>query len=80
MRQGTGKDDPALAETTWPMPDGERFTDAVWRLLYASPSDQDRVMLAAMINAYVSLITDSTTTQQTKRLAALRRVYRRRRS
>lgn len=79
MKFATGKDDPALAETAWPMPpadDAER--DVEWLLRYGAPTRSDMLAAAEVFSAYLALIADGTTARQTKRLAALRRVHRRR--
>lgn len=82
MTRATGKDDPALAETTWPMPDMPGDDDSEvsleWKLRHVEPSRADLTAAAGILAAYHALITDGTTTQQIKRLAALRRVHRRR--
>lgn len=77
MKRATGADHYALEGTTWPLPDDE-MAMLVHHLSWSNPIDKDRgVTAAAIITAYRSLIMDGTTAQQTKRLAALRRVHRR---
>ena len=77
-RYVTGKDDPALADTAWPMPETDPEVCGVeWRLRYGRP-DEVAGSAAVIVAAYFALITEGTTTQQLKRLAALRRVHRRR--
>ena len=76
MKRATGADDPALAETTWPLPDDE-MAMLVHHLSYGNLDEARGRRAAGIITAYRSLIMDSTTAQQTKRLAALRRVHRR---
>lgn len=76
MRAG-GADDPALAETSWPLPPPIE-ADLAWRLRFGRLSHADRLFLAEILGAYRTLICGGTTTQQTRRLAALRRVWRRR--
>lgn len=75
MSNATGADDPVLAETSWPMPGA---TDLEWVLRYGTPTRQDLLGAADIIAAYRALIVDSSTEQQQHRLAALRRVYRKR--
>jgi hypothetical protein len=78
--RATGDDDPALAETTWPMP-GLLFTDVNHKLCWAQDSTRDeRSFAAAVMAAYRALICDGTTEQQVTRLRALRRVQAKRRS
>lgn len=77
----TGKDDPALRETSWPMPATETASNEdrlEWRLRYGSPSRSDILAAVEILAAYRVLIVDSSTEQQQHRLAALRRVYRQR--
>jgi hypothetical protein len=77
----TGADDPALLETSWPMP-GADETDGAdsleWTLRYGEPTRSDLLAAADRLRAYRALICDSHTEQQQHRLAALRRVYRKR--
>lgn len=80
MMRADGRDDPVLAQTAWPLPDaGEADHDSLeWRLRYGQPDRSTLLAAAGIVAAYGALIADGTTTQQTRRLAALRRVYRRR--
>lgn len=79
MKRATGDDDLALDETTWPMPDTDPNELGVeWFLRYSANPATVRFAAAEIVAAYHALITDGTTTQQLKRLAALRRVHRRR--
>lgn len=74
----TGKDDPALVETVWPLlPHLHR--DVEWLLRYGTPTRSDMLAAASVIAAYRALIEDGTTREQVGRLAALRRVAKRRR-
>ena len=73
MKFASGKDDPALAETSWPLP----ADDIEGQLRYGNPSRTALLSAAGILAAYRALIEDGTTAQQTKRLAALRRVHRR---
>lgn len=79
MKFATGKDDPALHQTSWPLPDVyDDHTDSIdHQLIYGTPNQSALLGAAAIVAAYRALIEDGTTAQQTKRLAALRRVYRR---
>lgn len=79
MRFARGADDPALAETSWPLPDhGDDNRDGIERQLrYGTPDRTTLLCAAEIVAAYGALIEDGTTTQQVKRLAALRRVNRR---
>lgn len=82
MTRATGADDPALAETSWPLPDeiyDEDRDDLQHALRYGTPTRSQLLEAAGRIAAYGALICDGTTTRQTERLAALRRVWRRRR-
>lgn len=77
MKRATGDDDLVLAETSWPLPD-DGMSMLVHHMSWNNPIGKDRgVTAAAIITAYRALIMDGTTAQQTKRLAALRRVHRR---
>ncbi len=80
MMRADGRDDPSLAQTAWPLPDaGESDRDSIESQLRYGQSDRGTLLAAAgIVTAYGALIADGTTTQQTRRLAALRRVYRRR--
>lgn len=85
-RRATGADDPALANTTWPLPDdpvlgSSTFSDDTleWNLRYGRPSKITLLEAAEALASYRALICNGTTKQQLHRLAALRRVYRRRR-
>lgn len=77
LLRASGDDDPALAETSWPLLPGY-YHDIEWRMRYGEPSRTDMLCAAEVIAAYKALTCDGTTTQQTKRLAALRRIWRRR--
>lgn len=78
--RATGEDDPALAETTWPMP-GLLFTDVNHKLCWdAAPDKDSRAFAAAVMAAYRALVCDGTTEQQVARLRALRRVHAKRRA
>lgn len=82
MTRATGADDPALDETSWPLPDktyNEDRDDLQHALRYGTPTRSQLLQAAAQIAAYRALVCDGTTTQQTGRLAALRRVWRRKR-
>lgn len=70
----SGRDDPALAETVWPLPDAD-LEDVMFNGI---PDGHEELAAAAILAAYRALIADGTTKQQTQRLAALRRVWRRR--
>lgn len=77
MKRATGADDPALDETTWPMPEINLGVLGIeWQLRYGDPVSV-RLQSAEIVAAYYALITDGTTEQQLKRLVALRRVHRR---
>ena len=77
MKFATGRDDSVLIETTWPLPCEE--TGAVENTLRYGVVDRDTALAAAeIIAAYDALITEGSTTSQTQKLAALRRVYKRR--
>lgn len=80
MMRADGRDDPALAQTGWPLPDaGDADHDSIeHQLRYGQPDRSTLLAAAEIVAAYGALIADGTTTQQTRRLAALRRVYRRR--
>ena len=80
MLAATGRDDPELSETTWPLPDaGDADRNSVeWMLRYGQPDRSTLLAAAEIVAAYGALVADATTTEQTKVLAALRRVYRRR--
>ena len=85
-RRATGADDPALANTTWPLPDdpvqgSSTFNDDTleWKLRYGWPSNIAMLQAAEVIASYRALICNGTTKTQLARLAALRRVYRKRR-
>lgn len=72
-RRATGADDPALAGTTWPLPDevyNEDRDDLQHALRYGAPSRSDLLSAADQLAAYRAK-------QQLQRLAALRRVYKR---
>lgn len=73
----TGADDPDLRETVWPIV-VDAHCDVEWPLRYGTPTRSDMLAAAAVIAAYRALTEDGTTAQQTKRLAALRRIARRR--
>jgi hypothetical protein len=92
----TGKDDPALAETSWPMPNSRqtghrrafrrRLEDrappglmgVAHRLAWGTADADDMAYAATVLAAYRALICDGTTARQIGRLAALRRVWRKR--
>lgn len=80
MMRADGRDDPALAQTSWPLPDaGEADRESIeWQLRYGQPDRSTLLAAAGIVEAYAALIAQGTTAQQTRRLAALRRVYRRR--
>jgi hypothetical protein len=73
----TGKDDPALAETSWPMP-SSRQTGVAHRLVWETADADDMAYAATVLAAYRALICDGTIARQAGRLAALRRVWRKR--
>lgn len=73
-----GDDDSALRETVWPLV-VDRDRDVEWLLRYGTPTRWDMLAAAEVIAAYRALIEDGTTKTQLKRLAALRRVAKRRR-
>lgn len=78
MKRANGTDDPVLIETSWPLPSTDtEGPDVEHRLRYGDPASV-RFEAAEIVAAYRALIADGTTTQQLKRLAALRRVHRRR--
>lgn len=81
MTRASGADDPALAETSWPFPDvpTDDRDSIEWRLRYGHPSRADLLAAADILAAYGALVKEGTTTRQTERLAALRRVWRRKR-
>jgi len=81
MTRATGADDPALLETSWPMPGAtdHHGSDLEWVMRYGQPSRQDLLSAAAVICAYRALICDGSTDVQLERLAALRRVWRQKR-
>lgn len=78
--RAAGKDDPALAKTTWPMPDaGESDHDSIeWTLRYGNPTRSQMLEAAEIVAAYGALVACGTAARQTRRLVALRRVWRRR--
>lgn len=82
--RATGAEDPALAETSWPMPtvgNTEYEHSLVNNLLWSDHlTNEQRLEAVGYVRAYRALIEDGTTAQQLKRLAALRRVHRRRRA
>jgi hypothetical protein len=75
--RATGDDDPALVETSWPMPSPD-LLESLWRLRNGRLTRTDRLRLSVIVNAYVALIGAGTTADQVRRLAALRRVHRKR--
>jgi hypothetical protein len=77
MKRATGRDDPALLETTWPLP-CEEMGLLQHDLYNGNPvSDCRGLGAAGILAACRALIEDGTTAGQTRKLAALRRVYRR---
>jgi len=76
MKRAGGLDDPALAETSWPLPD-EEFDRIAHALRYGTPTHSDLLSVADVMEAYAALIALGSTQGQTLRLAALRRVFRR---
>ena len=76
----TEADDPVLRETSWPMPGAtdHHGSDLEWVMRYGEPTRQDLIAAADRIRAYRALIVDGSTEGQQHRLAALRRVWRRR--
>lgn len=79
--RATGADDPELSDTSWPMPHrSSPISNGVeWQLRHAyTVSFAARLEAASIVSAYRALIEDGTTAQQLRRLAALRRVHRRR--
>lgn len=74
--RATGADDPALAETVWSLPSDD--PDVEWQLRYGKPTKAQMLESAEVLSTYRALIEDGTTKQQLRRLAALRRVHRRR--
>lgn len=77
----TGRDDPELAETSWPLPDRAGHAapdDLEWQLRYGKLDRSTNLKAAGIVAAYRALIEDGTCAQQQRRLAALRRVQRRR--
>ncbi len=81
MTRAAGADDPALAETSWPLPDLEVDADhdtLESRLRFGDSTATDHHAAADILAAYRALICDGTTTDQVAHLRALRRVWRRR--
>lgn len=81
--RATGADDPALAETAWPLPSDSivgRLHETAEAFASVDGSTESMLLLdaASIVAAYRALIEDGTTAQQLRRLAALRRVHRRR--
>jgi hypothetical protein len=72
-------EEPALAETSWPMPDpGGLCGDSIeHHLRFGTPDRRTMLAAAEIVAAYGALIEGGTTTQQVKRLAALRRMAKR---
>ncbi len=76
----TGRDDPEIAETSWPLPDlpGPDQHGVEWMLRYGTPDRSTLFAAASIVAAYRALIEHGTCSQQQRRLAALRRIQRRR--